>query len=121
MNVASQKVQSTGQCCHAVSTMAANVGVLRGELKYRDGLTKEIVITTENNLTSMIVGIKKLNADVSRLLTDSIVQENLYKGDLQVDDGEEEDVSEDDDDEEDTKTKVPIKEPPAKRSKTLRA
>lgn len=64
---------------------------IRGELKYRDELKKEIIIKTENNLTSMIVGIKQLNADVSRLLTD-LVQEQFCggndKGDLQVDDGE---------------------------------
>ncbi|XP_038823909.1 uncharacterized protein si:dkeyp-55f12.3 [Salvelinus namaycush] len=90
---------------------------IRGELKYRDGLKKEIIVKTENNLTSMIVGIKKLNADVSGLLTDLVVQEQFCggndKGDLQVDDDEEEEDDED--------TKAPIMQPPAKRSKTLRA
>ncbi|KAJ8009247.1 hypothetical protein DPEC_G00086910 [Dallia pectoralis] len=118
MNVASIRKYYESLLSRCLSIMAANVSVLRGELKYRDGLTKEIVITTENNLTSMIVGIKTLNADVSRLLTDCIAQEKLGNGDLQVDDGEEED---DDDEEEDTKTKAPITEPPTKRSKTLRA
>ena len=54
---------------------------LRGELKYRDGRKKELLMkTTENSLPSLIVGIKKLNADVSVLLTELVVQEKLNGG-----------------------------------------
>ena len=66
---------------------------LRGELKYRDGRKKELIMKTENSLPSLIVGIKKLNADVSVLLTELVVQEKLKggsddQGDFEADDGE---------------------------------
>ena len=66
---------------------------LRGELKYRDGRKKELIMKTENSLPSLIVGIKKLNADVSVLLTELIVQEKLKGGSddqgvFEADDGE---------------------------------
>ncbi|XP_062323789.1 uncharacterized protein si:dkeyp-55f12.3 [Osmerus eperlanus] len=97
---------------------------LRGELKYRDGRKKELLIKTENSLPSLIVGIKKLNAEVSVLLTELVVQEKLNggsddQGDFEADDDGENDS---DDEEEDTKIviKAPVSEPPAKRSKSLR-
>lgn len=59
---------------------------LRGALKYRDGQTKAFTVKTEKNLTSMIIGIKKLNADISGVLTDLVLKERgNNKGDIQVD------------------------------------
>lgn len=98
---------------------------LKGVLKHRDGQTKELILTTENNLPSLIAGIKKMNADISVLLTELVEQEKLSrssddKGDLEADDDDEEDDSDEEEEDTKVKTKAPIVEPPAKRSKTLR-
>ena len=53
---------------------------IRGELKDRNGVTKEITIRTENNLPSLecYVRIKKLPRG---LLTELVAQEKLISGD----------------------------------------
>lgn len=59
---------------------------LRGTLKYRDGDTNEFTVKTENNLKSIITGVKKLSADISGVLTDLVLKERGNdKGDVQVD------------------------------------
>lgn len=59
---------------------------LRGTLKYRDGNTSEFTVKTENNLKSMINGLKKMNANISVVLTDLVLKERGNdKGDVQVD------------------------------------
>ena len=55
--------------------MAPHGATLRGELRYRDGLKKNIDVHIEGSLTSMIVGIKALREQVSDLLTELTVQE----------------------------------------------
>ncbi|PWS21068.1 hypothetical protein DKP78_25535, partial [Enterococcus faecium] len=68
---------------------------LRGTLKYRDGSTNEFTVKTENNLKSMITGVKKLNADISGVLTDLVLKEKGNdKGGVQVDDEDEDDSDE---------------------------
>ncbi|KAJ8269916.1 hypothetical protein GJAV_G00108230 [Gymnothorax javanicus] len=100
---------------------------LRGELKYRDGEKKEFVVKTENSLKDIIAGVHEMNADVSAVLTELVLREKGSvkngKGDMQVDDEEEDDSDEEDDNNKKTieETKSSTPEPPAKRSKTLRA
>ncbi|XP_071391703.1 uncharacterized protein [Centroberyx affinis] len=95
---------------------------LQCELKYRDGLKKKIDVNTENNLTSMMAGIKKLNAEVSQLLTELVAREKLFSGGDCDDDEKEEDSDEDEETEKPkTSSRVPEPpEPPAKRSRTLK-
>ncbi|KAJ8356303.1 hypothetical protein SKAU_G00190970 [Synaphobranchus kaupii] len=98
---------------------------LRGELKYRDGEKKEFVVKTENNLKNILSGVQKMNADVSAVLTELVLREKGSvengKGDIQVDDEEEDDSEEEDEKKIRDKTKASSSEPPAKRTKTLRA
>nr|XP_055042494.1 uncharacterized protein si:dkeyp-55f12.3 [Misgurnus anguillicaudatus] len=91
---------------------------LRGELKYRDGHTNQFTVKVDDNLKSMITGIKKLNADISEVLTVLVEQEKSSTGNSKedVDDDEEGDS-----DEEDAAIKKDTKsntEPPKKRKKT---
>ena len=67
-------VQS-GSSSSSVQNMAPHGVTLRGELRYRDGVKKNIDVHIEGNLTSMIVGIKTLREQVSDLLTELTVQE----------------------------------------------
>lgn len=75
-----------------MANMAGSLRILRGELKYRDGVKKEIILKIDNNLTSMVTGIKKLNEDVSGLLTELVEQEKRCGGGnsrgVETDDGE---------------------------------
>lgn len=48
---------------------------LKGELKYRDGQTSQFTVQADGHLKSMITGIKKLNADISEVLTALVGQE----------------------------------------------
>uniref|UniRef100_A0A672P9W2 Si:dkeyp-55f12.3 n=1 Tax=Sinocyclocheilus grahami TaxID=75366 RepID=A0A672P9W2_SINGR len=48
---------------------------LKGELKYRDGRTSQFTVQADGNLKSVITGIKKLNADISEVLTALVEQE----------------------------------------------
>uniref|UniRef100_A0A8C2BQB1 Si:dkeyp-55f12.3 n=1 Tax=Cyprinus carpio TaxID=7962 RepID=A0A8C2BQB1_CYPCA len=95
---------------------------LKGELKYRDGLTSQFTVQADGSLKSMITGIKKLNADISEVLTALVEQErgSVENSTAGVDDEEEEDS-----DEEDRSTEMATKksnsEPPKKRIKTLRS
>ncbi|XP_051954225.1 uncharacterized protein si:dkeyp-55f12.3 [Xyrauchen texanus] len=93
---------------------------LKGELKYRDGLTNQFVVKVDDNLKSMITGIKKINADISEVLTALVEQEKGSTGNCKgdVDDDEEEDCEEEDSTKE-TAAKSNT-EPPKKRIKTLR-
>ncbi|XP_057208373.1 uncharacterized protein si:dkeyp-55f12.3 [Triplophysa rosa] len=90
---------------------------LKGELKYRDGRTNQFTVKVDDNLKSMISGIKKLSADISDVLTVLVEQEKGSTGNIKdVDD----DDDEDDSDEEDNNTKKDTKtntEPPKKRKK----
>ncbi|XP_070781833.1 EKC/KEOPS complex subunit GON7 [Enoplosus armatus] len=84
------------------------------ELKFRDGQKEKISVKVENNLNSLINGIRELNSNVSRLLSELVEREKTH-GDCA---GEEE---EEDGDEEDDKAEDPQNselQPPAKRSKT---
>ncbi|XP_048062485.1 uncharacterized protein si:dkeyp-55f12.3 [Megalobrama amblycephala] len=94
---------------------------LKGELKYRDGQTNQFAVQVDGDLKSMITGVKKLNADISVVLTALVEQEKGSTGDSRgvLDDEEDEDS-----DEEDSITEMATKksnsEPPNKRIKTLR-
>ncbi|CAL8392230.1 unnamed protein product [Gadus morhua 'NCC'] len=96
--------------------MAPHGVTLRGELRYRDGVKKNIDVHIEGNLTSMIVGIKTLREQVSDLLTELTVQE---KGSVAGD--KEELGSSDEDDESDEEMEpMHVSEPPAKKSKPVK-
>ncbi|KAL4641848.1 hypothetical protein GN956_G10482 [Arapaima gigas] len=97
---------------------------LHAELKYRDGRTKEVVVSCEKNLQSVLSAVRAVNADVSALLTELVVQEKGAAGNgeepLQLDDDEDDDDDDEESDEEGAKTKGTT-EPPFKRSKIVRA
>jgi len=48
---------------------------LKGELKYRDGQTNQFTVQVDGDLKSLLTGVKKLNADVSVVLTALVEQE----------------------------------------------
>lgn len=48
---------------------------LNGELKYRDGQTNQFTVQVDSDLKSLLTGIKKLNADISVVLTALVEQE----------------------------------------------
>lgn len=54
---------------------------LKGELKYRDGQTNQFAVQVDGDLKSMITGVKKLNADISVVLTALVEQEKGSTGD----------------------------------------
>uniref|UniRef100_A0A673K2J5 Si:dkeyp-55f12.3 n=1 Tax=Sinocyclocheilus rhinocerous TaxID=307959 RepID=A0A673K2J5_9TELE len=95
---------------------------LKGELKYRDGQTNQFTVQVDGNLKSMITGIKKLNADISEVLTALVEQErgSAENSTADVDEEEEEDSDEEDSTSE-MATKKSNSEPPNKRIKTLRS
>lgn len=45
------------------------------ELKFRDGTKETVSVNIENNLTSLIGGIHRLNENVSRLLSELVERE----------------------------------------------
>ncbi|XP_036406555.1 uncharacterized protein si:dkeyp-55f12.3 [Megalops cyprinoides] len=98
---------------------------VRGELKYRDGQTKEFVVKAENNLKSVLAGVQKISADVSEVLTELVLQEKgtAENGKGDFDGGDEEDDDSDEEEEDNSKAKqtATSAEPPAKRSKTLKS
>uniref|UniRef100_A0A3B3SMC8 Si:dkeyp-55f12.3 n=1 Tax=Paramormyrops kingsleyae TaxID=1676925 RepID=A0A3B3SMC8_9TELE len=89
---------------------------LRGELKYRDGDSREFVVKTEKSLQSVLSGIRTLSADVSEALTELVSQDGGTAGNGvdQLNADEEEDQSK-------TRQKGTSRGPPAKRTKTLKA
>ncbi|KAK7150322.1 hypothetical protein R3I93_011543 [Phoxinus phoxinus] len=96
---------------------------LNGELKYRDGQTNQFTVQVDGDLKSLLTGIKKLNADISVVLTALVEQE---KGSTDNSRGVLDDDEDEDSDEEDSTTGITTKkksksEPPNKRIKTLRA
>ncbi|XP_051510897.1 uncharacterized protein si:dkeyp-55f12.3 [Myxocyprinus asiaticus] len=93
---------------------------LKGELKYRDGQTNQFAVKVDDNLKSVITGIKKINEDISVVLTALVEQEKGSTGNCKgdVDDDEEEDSDEEDSTKEMAATSN--SEPPKKRIKTLR-
>ncbi|XP_056115949.1 uncharacterized protein si:dkeyp-55f12.3 [Rhinichthys klamathensis goyatoka] len=95
---------------------------LKGELKYRDGQTNQFTVQVDGDLKSLLTGVKKLNADVSVVLTALVEQE---KGSTDNSRGVLDDDEDEDSDEEDSTTGMTTKkrsksEPPNKRIKTLR-
>lgn len=52
--------------------MAAAV---QAELRFRDGLREKVSVNVENNLSSLIGGIRELNTNVSRLLGELVERE----------------------------------------------
>lgn len=60
---------------------------LKGELKYRDGHTKQFTVKVDDNLKSMISGVKKLSADISDVLTVLVEQEKGSTGNSKDVDG----------------------------------
>lgn len=60
---------------------------LKGELKYRDGQTNQFTVKVDDNLKSMISGIKKLSADISDVLTVLVEQEKGSTGNIKDADG----------------------------------
>lgn len=49
--------------------------VVKGELKYKDGRTSKFTVETENNLKSIIEGVKKINSEISVVLTELVEEE----------------------------------------------
>ncbi|MCI4389754.1 hypothetical protein PGIGA_G00102120 [Pangasianodon gigas] len=111
---------------------------LKGELKCKDGRTSKFTVEAENNLKSLIEGVKKINSEISVVLTELVEEEkslNAARGECRAcddDDDEEEDEEEEDEDEEDEEEEgddedaatetaaVKLKsEPPAKRLKSV--
>ncbi|XP_035380260.1 uncharacterized protein si:dkeyp-55f12.3 [Electrophorus electricus] len=94
---------------------------LKGELKYRDGQTNKFAVKSDNNLKSIIIGVKKLHSEISEVLTSLVEQEKGLNGngreDSRVDDEEEDDGDEQEDPAE-TATVNSNAGPPAKRVKT---
>lgn len=113
---------------------------LQAELKFRDGVKKQISVTFQNNLSSLIAAVQELNASTSRLLTELVEQEKSHgdvaQGNCDVtvsntaytlwlfdSPGQpaagEEDAEESDDEGEPEEPEEPLKlQPPAKRTKT---
>ncbi|KAI5610215.1 hypothetical protein C0J50_12067, partial [Silurus asotus] len=48
---------------------------LAGELKCKDGRTNRFKVEAENNLRSIIGGVKKLSAEISVVLTELVEEE----------------------------------------------
>ncbi|XP_069049441.1 EKC/KEOPS complex subunit GON7 [Lepisosteus oculatus] len=99
---------------------------LRGDLKFRDGSTKEFVVKAENNLKSVLSGLQKIRTEVSDVLSDLVSQEKGVTVNSQADNGSLDDEGDEESDEEEeveikTKSKGVRVEPPAKRTKTLQA
>lgn len=57
---------------------------LKGELKSRDGQTNQFAVQVDGDLKSMITGVKKLNADISVVLTALVEHERGSTGDSRV-------------------------------------
>ncbi|XP_036437834.1 FK506-binding protein 3 [Colossoma macropomum] len=99
---------------------------LKGELRYRDGETKTMIVKTENSLKSLISGVKKLNSEVSEVLTSLVEKEKCLSGDGNKRDSpvDEEEDEDDSDEQEDAKETAVVKSnsdgPPAKRLKALK-
>ncbi|XP_066533730.1 EKC/KEOPS complex subunit GON7 [Hoplias malabaricus] len=101
---------------------------LRGELRYRDGETRRFTAKTENNLKSIIGSVKKLNSEISEVLTSLVEQERAGAtgsrkdgGDTNVDDDEEQSDSDEQDDATEPAAVKPNSEgPPAKRMKAFK-
>lgn len=55
--------------------------VLRAELKHKDGTSSKFTVSAENNFKSLITGVKKLNSDLSVVLTSLVEEEKRLKGD----------------------------------------
>ncbi|XP_027003312.2 parathymosin [Tachysurus fulvidraco] len=103
---------------------------LKGELKCKDGRTTKFTVEAENNLKSIIEGVKKINSEISVVLTELVEEDrglNADRGEClaHADDDEEEEDDEEDEEEGDegaTKETTAVKlkcEPPAKRLKTI--
>lgn len=48
---------------------------LRAELTFRDGVKERMSVNVQNNLKSLIDGVRELSADTSRLLSELVEQE----------------------------------------------
>lgn len=48
---------------------------LRGELKYRNGDTKQFIVKAETNIKSILSGVQQLKDEVSVVLSDLVIQE----------------------------------------------
>ncbi|XP_017311393.1 nucleolin [Ictalurus punctatus] len=102
---------------------------VKGELKCKDGRTSRFTVEAENNLKSIIEGVKKISSEISVVLTELVEEErsvNTERGECRARDEDVEDEDEDEDedgDEEDRDietTAVKLKSrPPAKRLKTV--
>ncbi|XP_053470914.1 uncharacterized protein si:dkeyp-55f12.3 [Ictalurus furcatus] len=100
---------------------------VKGELKCKDGRTSRFTVEAENNLKSIIEGVKKISSEISVVLTELVEEEksvNTERGECRARDEDVEDEDEDEDgDEEDRAietTAVKLKSrPPAKRLKTV--
>ncbi|XP_072217938.1 uncharacterized protein [Leuresthes tenuis] len=81
-----------------------------GELRLRDGKTRNISVQVENNLKSLIGGVNELNMNVSQLLNELVEREGAGGGCAA---GEEDEDS----DEEDGELNSEV-QPPPKRSRS---
>lgn len=54
---------------------------LKGELKCKDGRTSTFTVEAENNLKSIIEGVKKINSDMSVVLTELVHEEKSSRAD----------------------------------------
>ncbi|KAK1134396.1 hypothetical protein AOXY_G20793 [Acipenser oxyrinchus oxyrinchus] len=93
---------------------------LRGELKYRNGDTKQFLVKAETNIKSILSGLQQLKDEVSVVLSDLVIQEKSENPHSRNGNDVSEDENEGDDEEEiKPKTKASSLEPPAKRTKNL--
>lgn len=96
---------------------------LRGELKYRNGDTKQFIVKAETNIKSILSGVQQLKDEVSVVLSDLVIQEKSEnphsRNGKDVSEDENEGDSEEDEEEIKPKTKASSLEPPAKRTKNL--
>ncbi|TSR99377.1 hypothetical protein Baya_12147 [Bagarius yarrelli] len=97
---------------------------LKAELKCKDGRMEKFTVDVENHLKSIIDGVKKMNAELSVVLTGLVEEEkslNAERGDRRVrEDEDDEEEDEDDEEEDDDGASVKLKtEPPAKRLKSI--
>ncbi|KAM4522557.1 uncharacterized protein PAE49_002215 [Odontesthes bonariensis] len=83
---------------------------VRGELRLRDGQTRNISVPVENNLKSLITGLHELNGNVAQLLNELVEREGARGAGAPG-------TEDEDSDEEDGESNSEV-QPPPKRSRS---
>lgn len=55
---------------------------LKGELKCKDGRTTKFTVEAENNLKSIIEGVKKISSEISVVLTELVEEDSSLNADI---------------------------------------